>query len=1806
MRRIPFVLVLVVCSALSTFAADRKWTGLQSPNWSNPANWSPQGVPAPGESLEFPGIARNLHMNNDLPPGTAVGAMSFLAEGSLNGNLLTLMGDVAFVSSPSAAPFSFGVDIKLGAPITIWQAIGKPFNGAVDLNGHKLTFYPAYSTSLRGPVRGDGIIWINGTGLNITGSGTFSGTIDGRLNVVGSFPNASVRSPRFSGEGVVGPVHAGLLYPGDAPPLPSGGEHVIGTLQTGSLAINPAGAKENGGAHNSNPKGRLLIDLVPGSESDQLIVRGTVSLDASLEVTLLGTPSDGQSFTIIDNDGTDPVSGRFTGLSEGAMFTVDSSTMWVSYSGGDGNDVVLNAGAPPPLTKTWTGATSDLWSDPSNWSPAGVPAQGDALLFPTGARLNTTNDLSGFIAGPMKFDDDYVLGGNGITLTGDLLFGGSSVDFICNASLTLQGSRRFQQAGSSRFNGAINMGNNLLTIETKRTSIHGPLSGNSEFLAEGEGLSVVGDGPFAGRFRGRLDIVGSYPNATVDGLLGASTGSGTVAAIATLSLSPGSTDPWSTTDSHEPGTLTTAFLSIINDGFFDINASGPSDRMNVNGPVFLYGTLHVTPSGAFAANQAFTIIENDGTDAVYQTFLGLPEGSVFYAGETKFRVSYVGGDGNDVVLTYVGPPPVVAAPTVTTLTQNKATTEVHQPVTFTASVTAASGVPSGTVTFSEGATTLGSAPLQNGVAELTTATLSEGTHSIVASYAGNASFESSASAPIVHTVVKGKPNITITALSSGLIHGDSASFRVDVSSASNDGRVPAGSVTLSVDGTTAGTGTLVSGSVTIAVSTLSAGSHTITAVYAGNDEFESATASITQSVAKATTIMSLESDANPATAGATVQITIRVSAPDRPSLTVDGSVVVRKDSQVVSEVQLTGNTATVAIGPLAAGEYEISASYAGSNGFEASSATLTQRVDPPAKTATTTALTQNRATTEVHQPVTFTATVASSNGTPSGTVTFTDEAATLGTVPLQNGVAELTTKTLSEGTHSIVATYSGSESYESSASAPLAHRVVKGDPKVTVTALSSGLIHGDAASFRVEVSSSSNDERVPAGGVTLSVNGTAAGNGALVSGAATIAVPALSAGAHTIAVAYDGNDEFKAATASITQSVAKAATSMSLESDVNPARPGTTINLTIRVNAPDRLALPIAGAVVIRSNGQIVSEVQLAGNIATARIGPLNVGEYQLTATYAGNDGVEAAQSALTQRVVKDDPTATATTLTQNRAVTEMHQPVTFTAKVTSLNGVPAGTVTFTDGTATIGTAPLVNGEAELRIQTLAFGAHTIVATYSDSDSFAASASAPVVHTVVKGKPHLTLISPAPALVYGDPASFRVELASIQGRVPTGSVTLKVDGSMAGTGMLNGGEVTISVPLLTAGQHAISAVYEGNDSFDSATATITQAVAKAKTIVSLDAGAEAALAGTLVDFAILVNASNPELRIDGTVVVRGQDEVEVPLTANVARARIGPFEAGEYQITATYPGSQNFEAGNGVLTLSVIAPEPLHATPVAYTYATEDGMALQATYYAPLTRNAARTVAGDAANEPWPLILWIPGDQAYDAHGGDVAALRLTGKGYAVASIGYRPAGRAPFPAQIHDLEQAVRWLRAHAAELNVNPDRFIAWGTGAGAHLATLLGTGMAGGPADAPADARIQAVISWAGIGDPAMLQEDALACSTTDWNAATSPASKLFGCSPSSCSATAGAAAAGRYAGADDAPMLLMHGAADCFVGSRQSERLYEALTRAGVNATLRVIAGVGHEDAYWTSAAFAEVQRFLDTTFKQPSRRRAVRR
>ncbi|MEA2345356.1 MAG: hypothetical protein QOF63_3525, partial [Thermoanaerobaculia bacterium] len=88
---VSLVICFFVC--LPGFAVMRSWNGSASGNWSNPSNWSPAGTPAASEPLVFPAGAANTTMTNDLT-GLNVGTMTFSTSYTINGNELTLMGDV--------------------------------------------------------------------------------------------------------------------------------------------------------------------------------------------------------------------------------------------------------------------------------------------------------------------------------------------------------------------------------------------------------------------------------------------------------------------------------------------------------------------------------------------------------------------------------------------------------------------------------------------------------------------------------------------------------------------------------------------------------------------------------------------------------------------------------------------------------------------------------------------------------------------------------------------------------------------------------------------------------------------------------------------------------------------------------------------------------------------------------------------------------------------------------------------------------------------------------------------------------------------------------------------------------------------------------------------------------------------------------------------------------------------------------------------------------------------------------------------------------------------------------------------------------------------------------------------------------------------------------------------------------------------------------------------------------------------------------------------------------------------------------
>jgi acetyl esterase/lipase len=276
---------------------------------------------------------------------------------------------------------------------------------------------------------------------------------------------------------------------------------------------------------------------------------------------------------------------------------------------------------------------------------------------------------------------------------------------------------------------------------------------------------------------------------------------------------------------------------------------------------------------------------------------------------------------------------------------------------------------------------------------------------------------------------------------------------------------------------------------------------------------------------------------------------------------------------------------------------------------------------------------------------------------------------------------------------------------------------------------------------------------------------------------------------------------------------------------------------------------------------------------------------------------------------------------------------------------------------------------------------------------------------------------------------------------------------------------------------------------------------------------------------------------------------------------------------------------------------PTHAD---LTYAEIEGHPLMLDLYLP-----------SASAAPTPLVVWI--------HGGGWSgglrypppsfALQLVSRGVALASVSYRLSGQSGqwgsasvhFPAQIHDVKAAIRWLRAHATTYQIDPDRIGAWGSSAGGHLAALAGTsgnapGLEGSVGDYSGESSaVQVVVDYYGPTNIVQMQLDITTPpgNTIDHDAPDSPESRLIGFdqpgqgigvlranldNPAppfpALAALAQQVSPQTWVDAADPPFLIVHGDVDMSVPIAQSVRLQTALEAAGLTPMWRTVAGAGH--------------------------------
>ncbi|MDP1590810.1 MAG: prolyl oligopeptidase family serine peptidase [Prosthecobacter sp.] len=243
----------------------------------------------------------------------------------------------------------------------------------------------------------------------------------------------------------------------------------------------------------------------------------------------------------------------------------------------------------------------------------------------------------------------------------------------------------------------------------------------------------------------------------------------------------------------------------------------------------------------------------------------------------------------------------------------------------------------------------------------------------------------------------------------------------------------------------------------------------------------------------------------------------------------------------------------------------------------------------------------------------------------------------------------------------------------------------------------------------------------------------------------------------------------------------------------------------------------------------------------------------------------------------------------------------------------------------------------------------------------------------------------------------------------------------------------------------------------------------------------------------------------------------------------------------------------------------------------------------------------EKAEGPLPLIIWVHGGGWQNGSKDGCPPLRggYIERGYAVASINYRLSGHAVFPAQIEDCKAAIRWLRAHAKEYNLDAKRFGVWGSSAGGHLVALIGTSGDVKEFDVGANqdqsSRVQAVCDYYGPTDfTVFVTTPGYESHATD----SSPEAKLIGGAVLQNKARAARVNPITYVSKDDPPFLIVHGDKDPTVPINQSQLLFNALKQTGVSAHFHTIHGAGHGGPGFTGQDIsAMVGAFFDARLKK---------
>ena len=485
----------------------------------------------------------------------------------------------------------------------------------------------------------------------------------------------------------------------------------------------------------------------------------------------------------------------------------------------------------------------------------------------------------------------------------------------------------------------------------------------------------------------------------------------------------------------------------------------------------------------------------------------------------------------------------VLSPTSTLLAGSVDPVVWGQPVSLTASVVSSQpGTPTGSVTFMDGPTTLGSTQLDsNSQAVLTTSSLTVAIHAITAVYSGDSQFDPSTSDPLSELVNRAATQTNVNTFTSAVQFGQPVILTATVTAVTPGAGIPTGFIAFADGGTPLGTATLnATGHATFTMVLPQVGQHIITAGYNGDPDFSLSGSSTSFFVFADSTSAAVTADHNPSDLGQAVTFTATITNTSVPGgRAPSGTVTFMDGDNTIGTANLDSTgTATFTTSALSAGDHPITVEYGGSLSFLGSTSDVyTQTVNQSTSLGSQTSLSSSPASSVFGQSVSFTAFVAPAVAgapTPTGTVTFWDGSTALATVGLASGKAMFTTSALGVGTHTVTAVYAGDVLFTASTSVVLSQVVGKATTGIMLSSSQNPLARGSSFVLTATVSAKTLGAGTPTGTVTFMDGDRLLGTVALGSnGQASLKVTGLSAGDQVITAVYSGDTNFAGVTSAV-------------------------------------------------------------------------------------------------------------------------------------------------------------------------------------------------------------------------------------------------------------------------------------------------------------------------------------------------------------------------------------------------------------------------------------------------------------------------------------------------------------------------------------------------------------------------------------------------------------------------------------------------------------------------------------------------